>query len=1533
MDSAPQDLHCPISLQLFEDPISTPCCGQTLSRISMQDHLSQDDTCPLCRSSMWEFPEFDVNSVPRNRTIAGLVDALRAGTGGTLPSTVGHTRADAVHSHVAARDEGPKLRCALTSCHVGGRPLPVGRLQVDVEWPSYEGDVCLFIPVIDKSGSMSGQPFEQVKTALLHMLDQTLTNRSVFTCIIPYDSHAEVMKVPRDGGAETERWRQTQARIRNMTAGGGTSFGNAFSKIKEVLFGDTSNGQVRAQAFEAGTPEFEAQRRLGRQGLLVQGAPAFVKSVVIVFMTDGQDNTRANRSQMVQHLQSILAQWTKHVVVHTVGFSKDHDFKFLDDLRKVGCVEGTFRFAEPSDGPDALCSKLAELTDSIVASTCLGLSIDPSPMTFWDRNSRSGCVEQQVLMRDGLGTLRTFVVVDGTELTGHHIRISIPGKKVRGEEMEYEAVVTFDGTADWLDQWRSQLVEEVVTEVTTLATKSTAKSLPEKLHLAFLLQRSSFLELCLEDAGTKAQLQLCTKQAVSMLHGSEANVARLVDAKSSATPAPIQQVAPASPGSGTRTTEHPRTNVPVSRQCDDGRGRIFAQREGKSELHVAVFCLSTDAIAKCLRTADPCLTDEEGDSALAAAAAIGRLNAVKLLLADPCVVEQCLKRANDRGETPLELAASRGHWNTMEALLEAGAGKGISTSKAERLLQCLLRRGFYKTAATMVTKGLCLVSLDALRDRMPAETLRWIMQRQAEAELLSSSETLPERQRLYLQRGVENGMEDLVRQLLGKGACPDSSDDFEALLLTACELADTAAGIRIVEQLFSASKDIKAWSLGRTLVTAAARGWLPQLELVLDRSATSVDWQDDRGRTPLLAACAERQREMIIALVNRNASRALADSSGCTPLVASVRRNHCAAVAVLLEAYAPVLVRSHGEVSALHACCELGRPENLEMLLKHVRRVEPRAKVLQEFASLGLLQLAIEGGRLECLKVLLGHGALEAPYPKEKLPLHTAARAGSCESARLLLEAKASINERGSRGSTPLHVAVQHGHAMVVRLLRTFGADVEASDDTGCVAACYCDGAARGAQSIRCELVDPMCEHLMAAACSADEACRSVLRFAGLPGLLPARRCLDVHMGDKWTPLMQAVVCGNIEFASCLLEADADVHREDRHGLSAMFWIKALHGQELAARLVPEPRSEDDHLVQCKDGELRISAEARTWMEGNFPAVAAQAVSRATLEVTLKAQGFPVLETVPGETVGLFTQSEVEALEALEEARRCNVREGLVFQCAACASSASFQEGAFRGTVSREVQKDRLQLALDLVPANSSSRLSELMSGGDLTISVVDFLRGERLPDSACLECCSLAAVATVASPQGRGVLSLQQSLLLHSCLHEPQLLCKLNAAICGHHSLKHWRPLAKALLQALNALDPQPATVFKLLPGRGKDVFEEGQLLSWSGVLLASTIEDVLAADAEESSTGILCCIKASSGRSWSTLTRLPSPERAILPRTVFRVVSVAGVAELDLRHDALAGCEVITLEEVDEGAHPTASGGAESKGDTNFA
>ncbi|CAI5708241.1 unnamed protein product [Peronospora effusa] len=59
-------LTCPISLDLFEDPVITTCCGKTFSSDALKRALGQNHQCPVCRSY--------TITVCENRDIANLVE-------------------------------------------------------------------------------------------------------------------------------------------------------------------------------------------------------------------------------------------------------------------------------------------------------------------------------------------------------------------------------------------------------------------------------------------------------------------------------------------------------------------------------------------------------------------------------------------------------------------------------------------------------------------------------------------------------------------------------------------------------------------------------------------------------------------------------------------------------------------------------------------------------------------------------------------------------------------------------------------------------------------------------------------------------------------------------------------------------------------------------------------------------------------------------------------------------------------------------------------------------------------------------------------------------------------------------------------------------------------------------------------------------------------------------------------------------------------------------------------------------------------
>jgi len=216
---------------------------------------------------------------------------------------------------------------------------------------------------------------------------------------------------------------------------------------------------------------------------------------------------------------------------------------------------------------------------------------------------------------------------------------------------------------------------------------------------------------------------------------------------------------------------------------------------------------------------------------------------------------------------------------------------------------------------------------------------------------------------------------------------------------------------------------------------------------------------------------------------------------------------------------------------------------------------------------------------------------------------------------------------------------------------------------------------------LRSELEDPARELLMAAArlppygTEALQCAGVVAACAGCQGFADGRACVDLHDGDGWTPLLEAVV-GAVAagkgrgalppLALALARVGADlshVATKDARpgvptGLSALALARTLLGDaaaleladageldasqleeaigtevlladgvngskespRLLPKLLPTPPS---HVVRCKDGALALpdGSAAAAWVEANLPPAVAGAFSVAALEAALAAEG------------------------------------------------------------------------------------------------------------------------------------------------------------------------------------------------------------------------------------------------------------------------------------------------------------------------
>jgi ankyrin repeat protein len=180
-----------------------------------------------------------------------------------------------------------------------------------------------------------------------------------------------------------------------------------------------------------------------------------------------------------------------------------------------------------------------------------------------------------------------------------------------------------------------------------------------------------------------------------------------------------------------------------------------------------------------------------------------------------------------------------------------------------------------------------------------------------------------------------------------------------------------------------------------------------------------------------------------------------------------------------------------------------------------------------------------------------------------------AARNADRAAAFALLAERADPNQAESDGTTPLHWAVHHDDAELVRRLLEAGAAVAVANDYGAT---------------------PMSEAAVAA------------NPAVLAALLDAGAHADSPNADGQTALMVVARGGNTAAAKALIERGADVNaREQRKGQTALMWAVAQSHPEMVKLLI-EHGAEVDARSTVNDWERMVTAEPRqkNLMPGGF---------------------------------------------------------------------------------------------------------------------------------------------------------------------------------------------------------------------------------------------------------------------------------------------------------------------------------------------
>ncbi|XP_052434089.1 ankyrin repeat and sterile alpha motif domain-containing protein 1B isoform X3 [Carassius gibelio] len=253
------------------------------------------------------------------------------------------------------------------------------------------------------------------------------------------------------------------------------------------------------------------------------------------------------------------------------------------------------------------------------------------------------------------------------------------------------------------------------------------------------------------------------------------------------------------------------------------------------------------------------------------------------------------------------------------------------------------------------------------------------------------------------------------------------------------ELLEAArtGNVGLVEKLLSGKKGF----LG------SGSGSIPLPGLLSMWRGVSVNCADGSGYTPLHHASLNGHRDVVLKLLQFEASANVADSKGCFPLHLAAWRGDVDIVQILIHhgpSHSRVNEQNHEKETALHCAAQYGHSEVVRVLLQEL--TDPSMRNSRGETPLDLAALY---GRLQVVRLLLtAHPNLMSCNTRKHTPLHLAARNGHHTTVRVLLETDMDVNTQTEKGSA-LHEAALFGKMDVVQLLLDSGIDANIRDYQG----------------------------------------------------------------------------------------------------------------------------------------------------------------------------------------------------------------------------------------------------------------------------------------------------------------------------------------------------------------------------------------------------------------------------------------------------------------------------------------------------
>ena len=534
---------------------------------------------------------------------------------------------------------------------------------------------------------------------------------------------------------------------------------------------------------------------------------------------------------------------------------------------------------------------------------------------------------------------------------------------------------------------------------------------------------------------------------------------------------------------------------------------------------------------------EPILDEDENmnftfESALLKAANIGHNEAVQFFVKLRGDIDHC----DEEGITALMIASNSGHEQIVQSLVSVGTNVNIQDNEGWTALMLASYYGY-----TQVIK-------DLLKEHADTN----IQNQNGWTALVMAS---------------QNGHVQVVEQLLKEHADINiqSNDGWTALMM-----ASQNGRTQVVEQLLKEHADINIQTnKGLSALMLASRNGDSQVVEQLLKEHADVNAQNNKGVTSLMITS---NTQIVEQLLKEDADVNIQSNDGWTALMMASQNGLTQVVEQLLKEHADINIQTNKGVSALMLASRNGDSQVVEQLLKEHADVNAQnnkgvtslmitsntqvvEQLLKEDADVNIqtkngwtaLMIASANGHTQIVKLLTKELVdIDAQKKNGRTALMLACRYGHVEVAECLLQSFADPHIIAYDGSTAFSLAAYSGNRDLVNMLLDKAEPTTDEIEKAVVLSCY------GGHPILIIFLSNKLPHLtydqreLLDSCIKGDLAIVITKTLDRP---------DTPLVLGLTPLMVASSCGHVDIVDALIQAGADVNKQESHlGLTPLFF-------------------------------------------------------------------------------------------------------------------------------------------------------------------------------------------------------------------------------------------------------------------------------------------------------------------------------------------------------------------------------------------